>query len=723
MVNISTFGDSAIKFTFTDSDHYLYGNGEITVPVNSLSLVIDESDMACFKKADGDTFIAFNIANSNFASKDALIAFYKENMVGGEGLPTEEVQQMIDDSISSATSGYADSVIYNSTSHYVEFYHNGTGGTKVYEFDASDFIVDGMIDDVRIETIGGVSYLVIDYNTASGKQDIQIPLTDIFDPSNYYTKSEVDSELSAKTNQNDFNTYVTSADTRMLEDERVTAAALNALNTSLSGKADTSAMTEAISEAVSGKVDVSTFETYSGNVETELGNKLDSSAYTPFDLPIYKGKGDNSLSLTQQSGTTQYYNNVSGFSTTAIGAGLKVTNSFETGIGVHNMNTSAVGNVFGQSGATLFSVGNGGGASDRHNAFEVKQNGDIYIANTNDTTSANYYEKPMAKLQDVLDGKQDTLSAGTNITISGNVISAEGGGKAIEPGRGISVTTGETADTVSFNLPISANSTDLQFGDSSNTFSFVGSHDYNNIFGSNNIISATTTVTARNSKNNLIYGDSNSIKLKGIKLNSQFNSIFGLSNIIQGENAYGGDTVKFNTIFGTENRNGVGSFNFTNGYFNTTNDSYQFVSGRYNILYNLGESSFGYFNVSNTGSTNADKTLFSIGNGTDGNSRHNALEIRQNGDIYITLNGQDVKLQDNIGGAEPSSAITSGDTNAVAGGAVYSKFDEVETVTAAALNDLNDKFGGLKLQKVTQAEYDALVSGGTVDNNTLYVVV
>ena len=30
-----------------------------------------------------------------------------------------------------------------------------------------------------------------------------------------------------------------------------------------------------------------------------------------------------------------------------------------------------------------------------------------------------------------------------------------GGGKAIEAGRGIAITTGETADTVSFNLPIS----------------------------------------------------------------------------------------------------------------------------------------------------------------------------------------------------------------------------------------------------------------------------
>ena len=54
-------------------------------------------------------------------------------------------------------------------------------------------------------------------------------------------------------------------------------------------------------------------------------------------------------------------------------------------------------------------------------------------------------------------GAQRTLSAGTGIDITNNVISTTGsGGKRIVGGRGIDVTTGETADTVSFNLPISA---------------------------------------------------------------------------------------------------------------------------------------------------------------------------------------------------------------------------------------------------------------------------
>ena len=84
---------------------------------------------------------------------------------------------------------------------------------------------------------------------------------------------------------------------------------------------------------------------------------------------------------------------------------------------------------------------------------------------------------------------------------------------------------------------------------------------------------------------------------------------------------------------------------------------------------------------------------------------------------------------------EVSSAITSGDTNAVAGGAVYDKFDEVEQVTARALNelsegqevtaraliDVNDKFDGMRLLKITQSGYDAL--SGNTDSNTLYIIV
>lgn len=102
-----------------------------------------------------------------------------------------------------SVSGYADSVKYNSTSKYVEFYHGGTGGTKVFEYDASPFLIDGMVQNVEIKdvTISGesVTCLVISFNTDAGKQDINIPISDIFNANNYYTKTEVDNAITAAT--------------------------------------------------------------------------------------------------------------------------------------------------------------------------------------------------------------------------------------------------------------------------------------------------------------------------------------------------------------------------------------------------------------------------------------------------------------------------------------------------------------------------------------------
>ena len=124
------------------------------------------------------------------------------------------------------------------------------------------------------------------------------------------------------------------------------------------------------------------------------------------------------------------------------GRNISSSNSLETVFGTYN-NTSISSSTFGNSGNTLFAIGNGydfSSTHNHHNAIEIRQNGDIYIPNTNDTSITGdlaYSLYPMIKLQDHLGG---------------------GGGKAIEAGRGISVTTGETADTVSFDLPISAGS-------------------------------------------------------------------------------------------------------------------------------------------------------------------------------------------------------------------------------------------------------------------------
>lgn len=271
--------------------------------------------------------------------------------------------------------------------------------------------------------------------------------------------------------------------------------------------------------------------------------------------------------------------------------------------------------------------------------------------------------------------KQDTLVSGTNIkTInnesllgSGNIDIQGGGGKAIEAGRGISITTGETADTVSFNLPISAGT-----GSNSITIGYTKNKASGNYCLAGGEQSSASTFWA------FSYGAS-------VKANGSATAVFG------------------------QNNTASSSYSFLCGYRNNTKNDYEVASGEYN--------------VSNTGSTNADKTLFSVGNGTADNARHNAFEIRQNGDIYLSSGGTDIKLQDYLGGSSITvdTALDSGSTNPVENRVIYNKIDEVEQVTAAGLNAVNDALGGLSLVKLTQAEYDAL--SGNTDANTLYVIV
>ena len=61
---------------------------------------------------------------------------------------------------------------------------------------------------------------------------------------------------------------------------------------------------------------------------------------------------------------------------------------------------------------------------------------------------------------------------------------------------------------------------------------------------------------------------------------------------------------------------------------------------------NEGEAAFGIFNKSNTGETDAAKTIFSVGNGTSASDKSNALEIKKDGSIvYKDINDKDAILQ------------------------------------------------------------------------------
>ena len=87
---------------------------------------------------------------------------------------------------------------------------------------------------------------------------------------------------------------------------------------------------------------------------------------------VKNGQGNNSAVLV---GDTQEANGAYSFSE---GQHTVANNRSEHAFGEYNK-SSKIDDTFGNEGNTLFSIGNGTSESDRKNAFEVMQNGDIYI--------------------------------------------------------------------------------------------------------------------------------------------------------------------------------------------------------------------------------------------------------------------------------------------------------------------------------------------------------
>lgn len=144
-------------------------------------------------------------------TNNEIVRFVTESQVdakiaSGTSAPTDAKIQVLSGAIDTNTSdirtlqvsastlntekfGY---VRYISGSNRINFYSNSDSDMVLAWIDASDFIKDGMVDNVEVKVIGNESYLIVTFNTDSGKQPIQISIADIFDASNYYTKEEID---------------------------------------------------------------------------------------------------------------------------------------------------------------------------------------------------------------------------------------------------------------------------------------------------------------------------------------------------------------------------------------------------------------------------------------------------------------------------------------------------------------------------------------------------
>ena len=184
------------------------------------------------------------------------------------------------------------------------------------------------------------------------------------------------------------------------------------------------------------KGNVSGASTASGYASVSIGVSTTASGnYSFAEGRDTTASGSSSHAEGVDTVASESYAHAEGYSTTASGLAshteghsTQTTNWYEHASGVYNVSRPTNDtSSFGYASGTLFSIGNGYTNYNRHNAFEVRQNGDVYISATNriGTDPGNtlvYYITPMLKLQDFL--KVD--SSGDKLTTSDKFIKTGG---------------------------------------------------------------------------------------------------------------------------------------------------------------------------------------------------------------------------------------------------------------------------------------------------------
>lgn len=429
MINIVKNNNDSFKVTFDGQQFYLQ-DGVILLPMNSLILVIDESDIATFKKVDnGDVLFTSMIDDVRIegesVTKSTIYDKFAASCTAPVGAdPAKEIT-----SISLEDDG---------TKLVLE---NFSGGT-IASADTTMFVADSYVKDAY--TSGTTLYLVIE--TISGETLVAVDMDDVLD--DYYTISETDTLLAEKLDVSRFESA-----------EQALAVAINQLEQAISGAASDishlSAYTIASDAALQFRINELSGDvtTLSGQVESISGGmsaytlqndfesleqvtaeallrisaatvdntaaistKLDASAYTPFDPSVLADyqpiSGMSDYATTGQVATKQ----------NQLIAGSNITISADTISSNQVIKlTQAQYDALEQAGTVdpdkLYVI------TDAP-SYDMS---DYTLTSTTDSLSGQVItiSGNVATLSGQVATKQDQLTAGSGITISGNVISAQ----------------------------------------------------------------------------------------------------------------------------------------------------------------------------------------------------------------------------------------------------------------------------------------------------------
>ena len=200
MANISKIRLSGVTYTIVDetaihdlSNYYTTAqtDSQITAATSALAQTIDEAGYQNASQVNAAITAVTNPINETLTAHTANTEIHvtlANKDAWNAKLDAADVE------------GFFGAVNYDKESKRINFYNTSTGGTVLGYVDATDFIKDGMVSNVEIKEVAekGVC-LVITFNGDSGKQAIEIPISQIFNADNYYTKSQTDRAIAAYT--------------------------------------------------------------------------------------------------------------------------------------------------------------------------------------------------------------------------------------------------------------------------------------------------------------------------------------------------------------------------------------------------------------------------------------------------------------------------------------------------------------------------------------------
>ena len=200
MANISKLRLSGVTYTIVDetaihdlSNYYTTAqtDSQITAATSALAQTIEEAGYQNASQVNAAITAVTNSINETLTAHTANTEIHVT-------LANKEAWNAKLDAAD--VEGFFGAVNYDKESKRINFYNTSTGGTVLGYVDATDFIKDGMVSNVEIKEVAekGVC-LVITFNSDSGKQAIEIPISQIFNADNYYTKSQTDSAIAAYT--------------------------------------------------------------------------------------------------------------------------------------------------------------------------------------------------------------------------------------------------------------------------------------------------------------------------------------------------------------------------------------------------------------------------------------------------------------------------------------------------------------------------------------------